>query len=254
MIIVLIACNPNKDYNTYLKLQGDWTAGYERTFLFKDTLCNYLTPFGSFTGFRVRDDTIICKTKYLDNRSFKEIKFYILRLDEDSLEVEYKNPYSKRKEILIFSKIKAKSGNNTQIDSVIYLLALDNNHNPISSRDIKYLNDSTICIKDDGYFKHFNKSSKEYYTLNKKDFDFINQKSANIDYKQVEEYSSEFVLSNSDEDPVVRIYLTNKLTKNKSRIDLYNLYINSCVRSEDDYPNELKIFLNYLDNISYFIK
>ncbi|HMN23032.1 MAG TPA: hypothetical protein PKE38_00965 [Ignavibacteriaceae bacterium] len=252
MIIVLIACNPNKDYNTYSRLQGDWTDGYETTFLFKDTLCNYLSPFGSFTSFRVTDDTIVCKTKYPDSRRFKEIKFHILRLDEDSLQIEYKDFYTKKKENILFGRVKNKLGSNIQVDSVIYLMSFDSNWVP--SNSIKEIDDLNIRIKNRSGYSFSNTLLVVDTLIPKKEFEFINAKFSNVDYKLVEKYNSEYLKERTYRNPQLIIYVSNKTTGFSKKFEIHNFYKSGCIIEEDNYPDELKIFMSYLDNINYFIK
>lgn len=251
LFILLNSCSTNKDKETYLKLQGDWNAGFEQTFIFKDTLCNYLSPFGSFTSFRVTDDTIECKTKYPDKRKFKEIKFHILRLDEDSLQIEYKNFYTKKKEKIFFGRTRNKLGNQIQVDSVIYFMGFDSNL--VATKYIKVVNDVVVHIKAHTGYSFRNKHIATDTLISKQKIEFINEKFSNIDYTLVEKYSSEYSNSFYDNTPQLRIYIHNKMNGYKKAFEIYNLYKYGCMTYEDNYPNELKIFMSYIDNIDFFI-
>ena len=229
LFAVLTSCNINKDRETFCKLQGDWKDHFEQTFLFKDTLCNYLYPLSNFTGFKIKDDTIICATKSPDNRRFNEIKFHILKLDGDSLQVEYKDLHSKKREKLLFSKVKNKLGNNIRVDSIVYFMGWNSHLKPVLSKCIKLLNDSIIIIK---YrykdFRTLSQSSITSDTISIKDFDFINKKFAHIDYKRVDKYSEEYSSFHTDEKPQVCIYVKNELNNYKKHL-IFIIFINTVV-------------------------
>lgn len=249
---IFLSCNSNKEKQIFEALQGDWTDGFGQTFLFKDTLCNYLYPLGNFTGFKIKDDTIVCTTKSY-YKKFKEIKFHIVRLDADTLQVEYENQNTKKREKILFGKVKNQLGDNIRIDSVIYLLNYNSDWTP--SKFIKTLNDSILIIKDNiGYSRALLKPTKTSDTISIEDFDFINEKFAAIDYKLVEKYSSEYSSFFNDEKPQLCIYVKNELNNYNKTFNIYNLYKYGCIVEEDNYPIELKIFMSYLDNISLFIK
>jgi len=252
LIILSTACNTDRDNETYLLLQGDWSDGFEQTFMFKDTLCNYLYPFGSFTSFRIKDDTIICNPKYSDSRRLKEIKFHILRIDDDSLQIEYRDFYSKKKENIFFGRTKNKLGSDIKVDSVIYLMSFDSNWVP--SNSIKLVDELHIRIKNRSGYSFSNNLLVVDTLISKKEFEFINEKFSNIDYKLIEKYAIEYLKDITYIDPQLIIYVSNKKTGYSKAFEIYNLYKSGCIIMEDDYPNELKIFISYLDNINYFIK
>lgn len=252
VIILISACNTNRDNETYLLLQGDWIAGFEQTFMFKDTLCNYLRPFGSFTSFRIKDDTIFCKPKYPERKRLSEIKFQILSLDSDSLKLKYKNPYSNKTEIMSLGKVKNKLGSNIQVDSVIYVIGVDPRWTPTTF--IKVINDSSIHFRNQSGFQILDDLIILDTIKSKSDFEFIDEKFACIDYKIMEKYSTSFLKDRLQTVPQIIIYVSNKKTGYSKAFEIYNLYKDGCMIEEDDYPDELKIFISYLDNINYFIK
>ncbi len=252
LIILLTTCNTDRDNETYLLLQGDWSAGFEQTFMFKDTLCNYLRPFGSFTSFRIKDDTIFCKPKYPERKRLSEIKFQILSLDSDSLKLKYKNPYSNETEIMSLGKVKNKLGSNIQVDSVIYVIGVDPRWTPTTF--IKVINDSSIHFRNQSGFQILDDLIILDTIKSKSNFEFIDEKFACIDYKIMEKYSTNFLKDRLQTVPQIIIYVSNKKTGYSKAFEIYNLYKDGCMIEEDDYPDELKIFISYLDNINYFIK
>ena len=159
---------------------------------------------------------------------------------------------SKKKEKIIFGKVKNKLGDNIQVDSVIFLMSFDSNGIPI--KHYKVVNDSSIHIKDRTGYSFFNNVTETDLIKPKKEFEFINQKFANINYELIEKYSTKYSSYWTGSKPQLRIFVKNKLNDFRKSIEVYNLYKYGCIRQEDSNPIELKIFMSYLDNITLFTK
>lgn len=237
---IFLSCNPNKDRETFRGLQGDWTDGYEKIFIFKDSLCSYLFPAGEFTKFYVHNDSIICFAKTYQKKRFDKIGFKIEILNEDTLVISYYDTYKKNTDRVKLHRTKNILGPEVGIDSVFLS----------TMAGMRFFPSMVLRISSDSNFFFAGKFYTEIVgnfkcKLNKEQFSFLEEKFGCINYKKIIEHPDfEGCFGPSTH---LKIYVRNKKTNYKKSFDIAPFL------GKGNYP-EVRIFAEHLMNMYRFLE
>ena len=92
VIIIASFCQCGEDVELKKNLIGDWKEinGYN-VFSFNDSTCTYLNK-PEFVNYKIAHDTIYCSPTKIDKKKYDIIKFYIAKLNLDTLIINYSRP------------------------------------------------------------------------------------------------------------------------------------------------------------------